>query len=82
MAWMPMGKVQPSRAAPTPLSEIHPMFDHVPDAGAHPTPGKRPPNLRTALVADLFCGAGGSSTGARRALERRGYRMELVAVNH
>ena len=34
------------------------------------------------LVADLFCGAGGSSTGARRALAARGLRMQLVAVNH
>lgn len=34
------------------------------------------------LVADLFCGAGGSSTGARRALEARGLTMRLVAVNH
>lgn len=34
------------------------------------------------LVADLFCGAGGSSTGARRALAALGYRMNLVAVNH
>lgn len=37
---------------------------------------------RRALVADLFCGAGGSSTGARRALRQRGIEMELVAVNH
>lgn len=51
------------------------MFDLAPAASP-------PQKLRTALVADLFCGAGGSSTGARRALERRGYRMELVAVNH
>jgi DNA (cytosine-5)-methyltransferase 1 len=41
-----------------------------------------PPKLRPALVADLFSGAGGSSTGARRALEGLGYRMQLVAVNH
>lgn len=34
------------------------------------------------LVADLFCGAGGSSTGARRALAARGLRMQLVAVDH
>lgn len=34
------------------------------------------------LVADLFCGAGGSSSGAKRALARRGLRMDLVAVNH
>lgn len=33
-------------------------------------------------VADLFCGAGGSSSGARLALEQRARRMELVAVNH
>ncbi|HZT90358.1 MAG TPA: DNA cytosine methyltransferase [Stellaceae bacterium] len=37
---------------------------------------------RTALVADLFCGAGGSSTGAQRALTHLGYSMVLVAVNH
>lgn len=34
------------------------------------------------LIADLFCGAGGSSTGARRALVARRMRMRLVAVNH
>ena len=37
---------------------------------------------RQVTVADLFCGAGGSSTGARRAIERRGKTMKLVAVNH
>lgn len=41
-----------------------------------------PVRIRTALVADLFCGAGGSSTGARRALAAAGFRMALVAVNH
>ena len=34
------------------------------------------------MVADLFCGAGGSSTGAQRAIEGAGGRMNLVAVNH
>lgn len=38
--------------------------------------------VRPVLVADLFCGAGGSSTGARRALEELGLSMDLVAVNH
>ena len=33
-------------------------------------------------VADLFCGAGGSSTGAEKAIQEIGGRMELVAVNH
>jgi DNA (cytosine-5)-methyltransferase 1 len=41
-----------------------------------------PSRARPLLVADLFCGAGGTSTGARRALAERGLRMELVAVNH
>src|ERR1700751_3390883 len=41
-----------------------------------------PPKNRVALVADLFCGAGGSSTGARRALASLGLQMNLVAVNH
>ncbi len=34
------------------------------------------------LVADLLCGAGGSSTGCGQALEALGLDMELVCVNH
>lgn len=34
------------------------------------------------LVADLLCGAGGSSTGAQRALKDLGLEMELVCLNH
>ena len=34
------------------------------------------------LVADLFCGAGGSSTGAKQAIADVGGTMELVAINH
>ncbi|MFF9549358.1 DNA cytosine methyltransferase [Methylobacterium fujisawaense] len=37
---------------------------------------------RKLLVADLLCGAGGSSTGCQRALADLGLEMELVAVNH
>jgi DNA (cytosine-5)-methyltransferase 1 len=37
---------------------------------------------RKILVADLLCGAGGSSTGCQRALEAMGLQMELVCVNH
>lgn len=33
-------------------------------------------------IADLFCGAGGMSTGADRALRELGLRMNLVGVNH
>lgn len=34
------------------------------------------------LVADLLCGAGGSSTGCQRALKEMGLEMELVCLNH
>ncbi len=37
---------------------------------------------RKILVADLLCGAGGSSTGCERALNEMGLEMELVCVNH
>lgn len=37
---------------------------------------------RKMLVADLLCGAGGSSTGCKRALDDLGLEMDLVAVNH
>ncbi len=37
---------------------------------------------RKILVADLLCGAGGSSTGAAQALVELGLDMELVCVNH
>ncbi|HYM31848.1 MAG TPA: DNA cytosine methyltransferase [Candidatus Cybelea sp.] len=37
---------------------------------------------RKLLVADLLCGAGGSSTGCARALATLGLDMELVCVNH
>ncbi|MEN0652433.1 MULTISPECIES: DNA cytosine methyltransferase [Hyphobacterium] len=40
------------------------------------------PRRRKFLVADLLCGAGGSSTGAQRALAELGLEMELVCVNH
>lgn len=37
---------------------------------------------RKILVADLLCGAGGSSTGCKMALDTLGLEMELVCVNH
>jgi len=37
---------------------------------------------RKILVADLLCGAGGSSTGCARALHELNLEMELVCVNH
>ena len=37
---------------------------------------------KTYKVADLFCGAGGSSTGALKAIEEVGGKMDLVAINH
>lgn len=38
--------------------------------------------LKPLLIADLFCGAGGSSTGAERAVRSLGREMTLVCVNH
>lgn len=37
---------------------------------------------RTFKIADLFCGAGGTSAGAAEAAEALGYKVELTAVNH
>lgn len=36
----------------------------------------------TLRAADLFCGAGGTSTGLYRACDRLGAKLELLAVNH
>ena len=38
--------------------------------------------MRTLKVADLFCGAGGTTTGAMQAINALGYDVEFVAVNH
>lgn len=37
---------------------------------------------RLIRAADLFCGAGGTSTGLRQACEKLGYSLELLAINH
>ena len=37
---------------------------------------------REYTVVDLFCGAGGSSTGAKKAIEKHGGKMRLKAINH
>lgn len=41
-----------------------------------------PGHKRPKLVADLFCGAGGTSKGAKSAFTELGLTMELVALNH
>lgn len=38
--------------------------------------------MKTLTIADLFCGAGGTSTGAVQAAESLGYSVNLTAVNH
>ncbi len=38
--------------------------------------------MRTVTIADLFCGAGGTSTGAVQAIEALGLTSSLTAVNH
>ena len=37
---------------------------------------------RTIAMADLFCGAGGTSTGAIQAIRQMGYEAKVTAVNH
>jgi DNA (cytosine-5)-methyltransferase 1 len=37
---------------------------------------------KTIIAADLFCGAGGTSTGLRQACERQGIDLTLIAINH
>jgi len=39
-------------------------------------------NKQTQDLADLFCGAGGTSTGALQAARELGLNVNLVAVNH
>jgi DNA (cytosine-5)-methyltransferase 1 len=41
-----------------------------------------PRPVKTITAADLFCGAGGSSTALTLACERLGYRLDLTAINH
>jgi DNA (cytosine-5)-methyltransferase 1 len=38
--------------------------------------------MKTILAADLFCGAGGTSTGLFQAAESIGVRVDLTAINH
>lgn len=38
--------------------------------------------MKPLLVADLFCGAGGTSTGAEKAIKALGRKMVLTCVNH
>lgn len=42
--------------------------------------GKEKQRFITAV--DLFCGAGGTSTGLAQACKRRGYKLRLLAINH
>lgn len=44
--------------------------------------GSTPTKARLIRAADLFCGAGGTSTGAARAAASMGARLALTAVNH
>jgi DNA (cytosine-5)-methyltransferase 1 len=40
------------------------------------------PRRSTLSIADLFCGAGGTSTGAVEAARSLGFRVHLTAINH
>ena len=62
-------------------NELHPCPPPV-SSDARKCPPPVSSDVRKYIVADLFCGAGGSSTGALQAVEEIGGRMELVAINH
>ena len=78
-----VGTARPRDGAPTPPNHPEVQTPHMTAILAAP-PSIREPGLPESpyLVADLFCGAGGSSTGAQRALNEIGAEMNLVAVNH
>ena len=38
--------------------------------------------MKVIKAADLFCGAGGSSTGLKRVADALGVGLDLTAVNH
>jgi len=38
--------------------------------------------VKKVLAADLFCGAGGTSTGLRQACHTMGLKLDLIAINH
>lgn len=40
------------------------------------------PSDKTVYMADLFCGAGGTSYGAKKAIRKRGIQLNLLAINH
>lgn len=61
---------------------LAPAKTPLPAKAAKPKAKRKKKAMRKVLVADLFCGAGGSSTGARRALRKRGMDMVLTCVNH
>lgn len=56
-------------------------FEATPQARSHAKGGILT-RRKKFLVADLLCGAGGSSTGAKRAMDELGLDMELVCLNH
>jgi DNA (cytosine-5)-methyltransferase 1 len=59
------------------MNEYHDCAEQAEAAASKKERKKRP-----LYVADLFCGAGGTSTGAKRALDKLNREMVLTAVNH
>ncbi len=50
--------------------------------GTRPAPPQPKSDIKEYVVVDLFCGAGGSSSGAEDAIEEIGGKMKLKAINH
>jgi DNA (cytosine-5)-methyltransferase 1 len=73
----------PASSAPEADDSVVTRFvDRLSVSCVHGDSEDRGASVRTFLVADLFCGAGGTSTGAYRAVHAMGAEIDLVAVNH
>ncbi len=69
-------KTKRRRKKPAQSVKLPQPEERGPGKGVHSGPPRK------FMVADLFCGAGGTSTGATQAITSLGAEMELVAVNH
>ena len=79
----PEGPIAIGRSTPT--GSIQPTAYDADGLAAYiaeivPMKLRRHPKLL--VLIDLFCGAGGSSTGAIEALQSLGYEVLLIAINH
>lgn len=64
------------------MSETAAVFETATAKPATPASSHRPARQRKIIAADLFCGSGGFSTGAKRASDSLGANLSLTCINH